>query len=160
MGLRVLGRVKMASLFSYMLYPEPVSHVITGNKDINAFNLVRLGVAIAHKPAIYSSPKYGATQAWSMKTTAELTIFAKRCIALFNTKPYGPYEATKMVLGAEAAASLALDSAYGVGQYLAPPPPQRSIPSALRRSRSDSDTMITSSDGILDDDAPSKRRRI
>lgn len=130
-----------------------------GNKDITAFNLVRVGAAIAHKPAIYGSPKYGDELAWSMKSVPELTSFAKRCIALFHSKPFGPYEATKFIFGAEAATALAIDSAAGVGQYLAPHPPPKAAPPRYRRPRDAPDATDSSDNDVEVIEGPLKRRR-
>lgn len=92
-----------------------------------------------------------------MKTPEELHIFAQRCIVLFKSKPYGSYEATKHVLGPQAAGLLALDSGSGVAQYLAPRPPQSAPALKSRRSRNIIDPMATSDDEPVEGEASAKR---
>lgn len=126
-----------------------------GGKFISAFNLVRLGIAEAHTAAIYKSPKHGPTGAWEMKPAYELKAFAQRFLQTMKSKPYGPYQATKLVFGVNAANSLAMDSYTGVSQYASPGLPQTVQPAA-RRPRSDTQ----SEDGEEDMDCPqpSKKR--
>lgn len=93
-----------------------------------------------------------------MKTPEELTIFAKRLLTLLQSKAFGPYEATKHVLGAQAARLLSIDSPSAIAQYLAPRPNQVAPPLKSRRSRVDADAMDTSDDERIDGEAPAKRR--
>lgn len=113
-----------------------------------------MGLAIAHSPAIFHSPKYGPAQAWEMKSISELTIYAKRFLALMKSQPYGPYEATKLVFGTEVADSLAQDTLSNSRQYLAPPLRQSVLIQRRRRQRSNSSD---NNDGD-DPDQPSSQR--
>lgn len=113
---------------------------------INAFNLVRMGIADAHGPAIYRSPKYGLRDSWTIKPAHQVTALAKRFLALMKSTPYGPYEATRLIFGTKAADALSVDSPRGSAQYICPPPIQ---PSPRKRSNPDtldSDDASTSTD--------------
>ncbi|KAF7975169.1 hypothetical protein HWV62_10357 [Athelia sp. TMB] len=130
-----------------------------GSKCINAFNLVRLGVAYAHAPAIYGSPKYGSEHAWSMKTPLEIAAYAKRFIALLKSKSNGPYEATKLVFGTTIANSLNCRSASRGGTSRDAGPP-RSLPHQQfeikrKRARSEIDELELTDDELFE----VKRRR-
>lgn len=128
----------------------------SGNKLINAFNLVRIGVADAHAPAIYKSPKYGYSDSWTMKPAHELAAFANRFLALLKATPYGPYEATKLVFGTSAADSLATDSFTGVAQFAAPRPVQQPPAKRSRPSPTNSDDEAEVEESIT---RPSPRKR-
>ncbi|KAF7973291.1 hypothetical protein HWV62_15669 [Athelia sp. TMB] len=90
-------------------------------KYISPFNLVRMGIAYAHGPAIYTSPKYGTSASWSLKSTNDIEAQAKRFIATLKNGPFGPYLATAEIFGKDVADFLSHDSEAGPAQFCAPP---------------------------------------
>lgn len=134
------------------------AHCFTlGSKLINAFNLVRMGFAYGHSPAIYNSAKYGPSMAWSMKPIHELNALASRFHTLLKSRPFGPYRATQLIFGTAAANSLAVDSFTGISQYAAPPASQRPPITLKRKSEGYPDNDISSGDDIIT--SSSKRSR-
>lgn len=113
-----------------------------GSKLMNAFNLVRIGVADAHAPAIYKSPKYGRNDSWTIKPAHEVMSLARRFLALMKGTPYGPYEATRLIFGTDAADALGSDSFSGTAQYSTPRPIQVIPAKRARTPTSDSETRL------------------
>lgn len=116
-----------------------------------------MGIANAHTAAIYSSPKYGLQWSWSIKPRHELEAFANRFLTLLKEKPYGPYQATKLVFGSNAADYLARDSMSGISQYPAPCPALRVRNTVRKRSHVDTDDEDLD---VLGDGRADKRARM
>jgi hypothetical protein len=112
---------------------------------INAFNMVRMGLARAHSSAIYKSPKYGS--AWTMKTPEELRGIYTELVTLLKERPYGPYKAIVMIFGTAVADRLASNHSAGIVQC--PKPPGRP---SKRKAIEEGDT-----EGDHDDDEDFRR---
>ncbi|KAF7975596.1 hypothetical protein HWV62_9163 [Athelia sp. TMB] len=130
-----------------------------GSKFINAFNLVRMGVAYAHAPAIYGSPKYGSMHAWSMKAPLEIAAYAKRFISLLKSNANGPYEATKLVFGTTIASSLNRRSVSSGGMSrgtgLSRSPPRQTFENKRKREHGEIEELELTDDELFE----VKRRR-
>jgi hypothetical protein len=118
--------------------------------------MVRLGLADGHSSSIYSSPKYGANQSWTMKPASELTSLHKRVVALLKQKPYGPFKATVLMLGSEAASRLGKDSTRGCAQYVCPSTTASTIPAKREVIVIDDDDLHPT---LLSPPSPKKIRR-
>jgi hypothetical protein len=90
-----------------------------------------MGLANAHSPAIYSSPKHGKALSWSMKSDADLILLHRKLVKLLRQKPYGPYKATVLIFGTEVANRLATDTTKGIVQFPRPPPPRPLSPHSV-----------------------------
>lgn len=120
-----------------------------------------MGIANAHGPGIYNSPKFGPSQSWSMKSNSEISALAKRFLALMADKPYGPYHATRLIFGTAAADHLGRDSASGSAQYACPPSAQITVPKRRLPVDLPSDGEFDSpdADDAIAEHSTSKRRR-
>lgn len=118
---------------------------------INAFNMVRMGLARAHNSAIYKSPKYGS--AWTMKTPEELGVLYTELVTLLKERPYGPYKAIVMIFGTTVADRLASNHSAGIIQFAKPP----GGPS--KRKATDEDDSEDNHDDDEDFRRPPSRRR-
>jgi hypothetical protein len=73
----------------------------SGNKEIHAVNLIRIGVAKALAPTVLRVAKYRIN--WEMKSLAELRPLYDRVIGFLTGNDHGEYLAMKEIFGEEVA---------------------------------------------------------
>src|SRR5215471_13284919 len=126
-----------------------------GVKLINAFLLVRLGIAQAMSAAIWSSPKYG--QAWRLKPEPELIEMHQQLVSMLKQPLDGPYNATCLLFGTQVADSIVREQGLFKGIVMT---------STLTRKRDagDSSDEVEEIDPLLygpnSAERPKKRRRM
>jgi len=92
-----------------------VSTSLVGNKEINAMNLIRMGLAKAKTTGVINLAKYKSN--WEMLSDKEMKpLYDKVMGFLVNQRPYGEFFAIREIFGEEMAKMVAKR-----GEVIAPP---------------------------------------
>jgi len=106
----------------------------SGAKGVKPFNLVRIGIAIAQRTKIFTSPLFN--QSWALLPASEVTRYHADLCRNLQDLPYGPYTALVSILGETMANKLASEQQVkGRGLTKRPVQGEPSKESATKKQR-------------------------
>jgi hypothetical protein len=88
----------------------------TGNKEINALNLVRMGLAMCTSSGFVRRAKYGVN--WRMKSLAELKPLYEKVLQYLLGTEYGEFLAMKEIFGEDVAIRVAMNGEMKVPAFI------------------------------------------
>jgi len=88
----------------------------TGNKEINAVNLVRMGLAICSSNGFVRRAKFGSN--WRMKSLAELKPLYEKVMEYLLRTEYGEFLVMKEIFGEDVAIRVAMNGEMKVPAFI------------------------------------------
>lgn len=108
------GQQSMVSTLSRTCVADVYKEI--GNKEINALNLVRMGLAMCTSSGFVRRAKYGLN--WRMKSLAELKPLYEKVMRFLLQTEYGEYLAMKEIFGEDVAIRVAMNGEMKVPAFI------------------------------------------